>query len=333
MNAGFDAVGLGNAIVDALVRMDDEQVLAEFGLPRGQMTPVDDRRWNQVRARVADLGVDIQSGGSCANTIASMGLMGARVNYRGQVGDDDLGRLYMKSINDACGQHAITIAGGQSTGKCLSLISTQDGERTMLTDLGAAVHMDGLGDFDEDIRDAKVLHVTGYLMLGEPMASRCMEAVAVANQAEILVSVDVADPFVVNACRDALKHLIEEFADVVFLNAEEARTMCGTEPLEAAAQLAESVETVVVKLGHEGSVVCTGGQTHRIGIHPTEALDTTGAGDAYAAGFLYGMTRGWSPSSCGDLGSRIASLTVGQVGAVCRNRAAIVAAVRAAEQA
>jgi sugar/nucleoside kinase (ribokinase family) len=331
MEPRFDVVGLGNAIVDALVRLDDETVLSEFALHRGRMTPVDDTKWREVRARVSDLGVAIQSGGSCANTIAAMGLMGATVNYRGQVGGDALGELYMRSIEEACGRHAISVSEAQPTGKCLSLISTVDGERTMLTDLGAAVQMDGLGTFDEDIRDARILHVTGYLMLGEPMASRCMEAVAVANQAEILISVDVADPFVVNVAGNSLRHLVDEFANIVFLNAEEARAMCGISPLEAAKKLSETVDTVVVKLGKQGSVVCTNGETHRVGIHRTETVDTTGAGDAYAAGFLYGLIRGWSPARCGDLGARIASLTVGQVGAVCRDRAEVAQAVQMAE--
>jgi sugar/nucleoside kinase (ribokinase family) len=200
----------------------------------------------------------------------------------------------------------------------------------MLTDLGAAVNMDGLGSFDEDIRAAEVLHLTGYLMLGEPMASRCMEAVAVANQAEILVSVDIADPFVVGACGPGLRHLITEFADVVFMNAEEARALCDMPPVDAAESLTEDVETVVLKLGRDGSIVFHGGQRYTIGVHPTEALDTTGAGDAYAAGFLFGRIRGWSPQRSGDLGSRIASLTVGQVGAVCRDRDALAAAIQAA---
>ncbi len=333
MQTRYDAVGLGNAIVDALVRIDDEAVLGEYGFTRGQMTPVGDDRWQEVLARVEGHGVQMASGGSCANTLAAMGLMGSQVRYCGQVGADDFGRLYEKSMLDACGGHALQRTAQHATGKCLSLISTLDAERTMLTDLGAAVHLEGLGTFDEDIRESGILHVTGYLMLGEPMASRCMEAVAVANQAEILVSVDVADPFVVGACHDSLMHLVTEFADVVFLNAEEARAMCGGTPEDALEQLSEDVAHVVVKLGSEGSLVATGGQVHRIGIHRTEALDTTGAGDAYAAGYLYGLTHGWDPARSGDLGARIASLTVGQVGAVCRDRDALAAAVAAAERA
>jgi sugar/nucleoside kinase (ribokinase family) len=327
----FDAVGLGNAIVDALVRIDDESVLGEYGLARGQMTQVDDGRWQEVLKRVRRGEVTMASGGSCANTVVGMGLMGAAVRYCGQIGEDDLGALYEESLLDACGGHALQRTPAHATGKCLSLISTTDAERTMLTDLGAAVHLPGLGTFDEDIRKAGILHVTGYLMLGEPMASRCMEAVAIANQAEILVSVDVADPFVVGMCKDSLMHLVTEFADVVFLNSEEAIAMCGS--AEAALEeLSEDVAHVVVKLGARGSRIRTGGETYEIGVHTTQAIDTTGAGDAYAAGYLYGLSKGWDPARSGDLGSRVASLTVAQMGAVCRDRAALAAAVSAVER-
>ena len=139
--------------------------------------------------------------------------------------------------------------------------------------------------------------------------------------------------FVVGVCGDALKHLVTEFADVVFLNAEEAKAMCGGTPEDALMELSEDVAHVVVKLGAQGSLVRTGGKTYEVGIHRVEALDTTGAGDAYAAGYLYGLTRGWDPARAGDLGARVAALTVAQVGAVCRDRAALVAAVAAAERA
>ena len=322
----FEAVGLGNAIMDALVRVPDDSVISRFGFTRGQMTPVDDSKWQEVYEAVKAYGVEMASGGSCANTIASMGLMGANVSYAGRIGEDDLGRSYARSLNDACGDHALQATAEHPTGKCLSIIS-EDAERTMLTDLGASVTLPGLGDFDAQIRSAGILHVTGYLLLGEPMASRCMEAIAVANQEEILISIDLADPFVVNACKDDLLHIIEEFADVIFLNADEARALLGCEPEEAAQRLAEDVSHVIVKVGSHGSIVCHGGKVHRIGIHPTDAIDTTGAGDSYAAGYLYGLSQGWDPARSGDLGARVASLTVGQVGAVCRDRDALLAAV------
>jgi hypothetical protein len=157
-----------------------------------------------------------------------------------------------------------------------------------------------------------------------------MEAIAIANQEEIAISIDLADPFVVEACREPILHILEEFATIVFLNADEGRALLGTGPEEVAKALAEDVEHVIVKNGSKGSIVCHAGQTHRVGVHPTDAIDTTGAGDAYAAGYLYGLSQGWDPMRAGDLGSRIASLTVGQMGAVCRDREALAAAIQAA---
>tara|TARA_B100000575_G_C22836297_1_gene490555 strand:- start:227 stop:706 length:480 start_codon:yes stop_codon:yes gene_type:complete len=157
-----------------------------------------------------------------------------------------------------------------------------------------------------------------------------MEAIAIANQSEIHVSIDLADPFVVNATKDTLLHILEEFATVVFLNADEARALLGCGPKEAAVQLSEDIEHVVVKDGAKGSYVHHNGRLYTLGIHETDAVDSTGAGDAYAAGYLYGITQGWSAARCGDLGARIASLTVGQVGAVCRDVGALRAAVEAA---
>jgi len=252
------------------------------------------------------------------------------VSYAGRVGADSLGEAYEQSLMDACGQHALQSTEDHPTGKCLSLISS-DAERTMLTDLGASVTMPGLENFDEDIRNAGILHVTGYLLLGEPMASRCMEAIAIANQSEIHISIDLADPFVVHACRDSLLHILQEFATVVFLNADEAKALLGCGPREAAERLAEDVAHVIVKDGARGSFVRHGGAEYRIKAHPTTAIDTTGAGDAYAAGYLYGLSQGWSPDKAGDLGSRVASLTVAQVGAVCRDHEALKAAVTAAD--
>jgi len=326
-----DVAGLGNALVDALVVMDDREFLSAHGFTRGHMTPVDHARWQAVYRQVQDHGVEIQSGGSCANTVAALGLMGASSTYCGQVGDDQFGKLYAARMEEACGSVPLKWSKDHNTGKCLSIISAEDAERTMLTDLGAAVTMEGLGDYADVIRDSRVLHLTGYLLLGEPMASRAMEAVAVAAQEQIPVSLDVADPFVVGVTRDAMWELIEEFTDIVFCNEEEAKALCGVENAEdAIVALGEVCDTVVVKLGSKGAVVRTGGKDYRVGIHAVDARDTTGAGDAFAAGFLYGYVNGWDPARSADLGARVASATVGQVGAVVRDRAVLAAAVAAA---
>jgi len=327
-NQRLDVAGLGNALIDALVRVDDERILDTLDLKRGQMHPVDHETWQRAYDLVAPLGIEIQSGGSCANTVATLGLMGLQGSYCGQVGDDEYGTLYGNSLMECCGQHELSKSAAQPTGKCLSIISGVDAERTLLSDLGAAVTMSQLGDFREVIRSSRVLHITGYLLLGDPMRQRAFEAIHIANDSGVKVSLDVADPFVVGAVGSVMWDAIE-LADIVFCNEMEAMALCGGTPKDALSALSESVDTVVVKLGSRGSLISHMGQRYTVGIHPVSPVDTTGAGDAYAAGFLYGLLAGWSPDRAGDLGSRIAALTVGRLGAVVRDRVALAQAIRA----
>jgi hypothetical protein len=318
----YDAVGLGNAIMDALVRVDDS-VVEDLGLTRGQMHPVDHQKWHDVYARVHGFGVEVHSGGSCANTISALGLLGAKVLYCGQIGDDAFGKLYADSMTSVCGGHALRTSDTHVTGKCLSLISTRDGERTMLTDLGASVHLPGIGSFADRIRGARVLHLTGYLFLGGPMRDTAYEAADAAKAAGIPISLDIADPFVARTITKDVRDLLARYVDICFLNQEEAEVVTGLAPEAAVEELSSLCRTAVVKLGGRGSLVRQDGVTHRIPVFPVTVADTTGAGDAYAGGFLYGMLNGWPPERAGELASRIAALTVGQVGAVCRDRAAV----------
>ena len=329
--ARYDVAGLGNALVDALVRIDDDAVLTELGLTRGQMHPVDHDAWQVAYKRIQEFGVEIQSGGSCANTMATLGLLGSPVRYCGQVGDDQMGALYTARIQEACGGHALRVTDAVATGKCLSIISPGDAERTMVTDLGAAVQLASLGDFTDIIRESRVLHLTAYLLLGDPMLSRAREAVAAAKEAGRIISLDVADPFVVHVAREPMEEFIREHADIVFLNSDEASALGGGAPEAALAHIGEHVGTVVLKLGARGSLVKHDGKLYPALAYPTKAVDTTGAGDAYAAGFLYGYLRGWSPAKSAELAARVAALTVGQMGAVVRDAGALAGAVAACQ--
>lgn len=320
----WDVAGIGNALMDALVVADDAPaLLEELGLVRGTMTPVDHAAWQEAHDRLAARGVVYESGGSCANTIATLGRLGARAIYRGQVGDDALGRLYAERMTEACGSHDIQVFAGAATGKCLSIIDRADAERTMLTDLGASVHLSTLGGFGDTIRQAKVAHFTGYTLLDGPTQPMVFDAMRAARDAGTLVSLDAADPFVVHAIKDRLWHVLDAFVDIVFLNAEEARALTDQAPEHAAAVVAREarVRTVVVKLGSRGSIVLHDGAEHPIGIDRVDAVDTTGAGDAYAAGYLYGVVHGWAPSRAGRLAAAVAAETVTHVGAVVRDRA------------
>lgn len=322
----LDVAGLGNALVDALVRIEDDALLSELGLTRGLMHPVDHAAWHAAFERVQAFGVEIQSGGSCANTMATLGLLGARVCFAGQVGEDQMGHLYASRMTEACGTHALRYTHDHATGKCLAIISARDAERTMLTDLGAAVNLPELGDFVHVIEEARILHTEGYLLLGEPMRSHAFAAVAAAKAAGVKVSIDAADPFVVRAVGEPMVELLRQ-ADIVFLNAEEAAVLGGGSPEAAIASLSQDVPTVVVKLGARGSLIKHEGVLYPALAYPTSAVDTTGAGDAYAAGYLYGTLQGWDPTRSATLAARVASLTVSQVGAVYRDRAALAAAL------
>lgn len=319
----FEVAGLGNALVDALVQVDDDSILEELGLTKGTMHPVDHARWTEVYDRVKGHGVEIHPGGSCANTVATLAMLGSSSILCGQVGEDDFGRTYAGQMIDICGGHSIRFSPNGNTGKCLSIISTKDAERTLVTDLGAAVHLSGLKNFEERIRDSKLLHVTGYLFLGGPMAQVAWDAMDLAKELNIPISVDVADPFVVSAGRDEMWRALREYADIAFLNEEEAHALTGLRGNEAVEAVGEVVDIAIVKLGKLGSLIRTEGKTWRVGIHATEAVDTTGAGDTYAAGYLHGWLQGWDPQKAGDLGARLASLTVSQVGAVCRDGAEV----------
>lgn len=332
----WDVVGLGNAIMDALVVVDDaDALLDELGLIRGTMHLVDDTEWSVAYDRVKAAGVTLDAGGSCANTIATLGRLGAKALYRGQVGTDELGGVYVDRMIDACGVHALKSASGQPTGKCLSIVSGTDAERTMLTHLGTAGHLPDLDTFAEALRTAKVAHFTGYTMLDGPMWDVVQDAMRIARDAGTTVSLDVADPFVVNTIRDRLWHVTDAFADVIFLNAEEARALTDQAPEHAAETVAKEarVRTVVVKLGSRGSIVVHDGQRYEIGIRKVHAIDTTGAGDAYAGGFLYGMVHGWTPAASGALGASVAAATVAQIGATVKDREALGALVGEADSA
>lgn len=319
-------VGLGNALMDALYLMDSDLLLDKESLKKGTMHSVSNDEWQAVYNKIDSSKVDLKTGGSAANTIATLGYLGASATYCGQVGDDDFGKVYAEQLNEACGQHALHTVNGTPTGKCLSLISP-DSERTMLTDLGTAVNLETVAHTIPDIRTAKVLHLTGYLLLGDVTKERMFEAIKAARTAGVKVSLDVADPFVVSLTREEMLSIIKEHVDIVFLNKEEAKSLFDSTPQDAFKKLQQHVETVVVKLGKDGSMVARNGETVSTGIFPANAIDTTGAGDSYAAGFLYGYVNAFSMEQSAELGARVASACVSQLGAVVRDRVLLADAV------
>jgi sugar/nucleoside kinase (ribokinase family) len=330
----YDVAGLGNALMDALVVLDDDAIISELGLVRGTMHPYDHAGWQRVYEQVRTLGVVFDSGGSAANTCATVGRLGGRAIYCGQVGDDQMGQLYASLLERACGSHALRISSSDATGKCLSLISARDAERTMITDLGAAVRLPELGAYSGVLQRTRIAHFEGYTLLDGPMRQVVLEAMEVAHRAGARVSLDVSDPFVVVQVRDLLLTIAEQWLDVLFLNAEEARMLApGLEAEDACAHIAATfgVRTVALKRGAVGSIVSNDGELIHVDAVRVHAIDTTGAGDAYAGGYLFGLARGWPAAQCGKLASAVAALAVAQIGAVVKDAEKLHAAVRSIE--
>jgi hypothetical protein len=313
----YAVAGLGNALMDALIVMDSDDFLGTENLNKGIMHPVDHERWMGVYSKLDSSKVVLQTGGSCANTIAAMGLMGAKVSYCGHLGNDEFGSTYASQFVDACGEHSLILGEGH-TGKCLSLVS-QDAERTMLTDLGTSVMLPSIEHFKKVIAESQVLYSTGYLLLGDPMKSRLIEAAEFAKAQGVLIALDVADPFVVKAVTADMKDFIDKYCDLVFLNEEEAKAITGSdEATDAIEELKGMCDTIVVKLGKKGAVVYSKGEIAKTGVKLVKPIDTTGAGDSFAAGFLFGFTHGYSLEKSVQLATHIAAETIIQVGAVVR---------------
>lgn len=311
--------GLGNALVDACVRIPDDEVLGRHDLRRGTMHLVDHDRWETIYADVERHGAEIHPGGSCANAVVTAGILGAECDLCANVRQDRFGEIYAEKVAEAIGAHHVRLGDGTPTGKCLSLISAADAERTMITDLGCAMDLPPEALFRDSIARSDIFHFTGYLFTGGPIGAVADEAIAVARRNGTRASFDVADPWVIGAFKERLEP-IARAADVVFLNEEEARLWGGTEdPREAAGQLAAHVPIVALKLGAEGSVVFWDGRTVEVPAHPATCVDTTGAGDAYAGGFLFGLDRGLDPQRCARIASRMGAATVSRIGAVVRD--------------
>jgi len=321
----YDVAGLGNALMDALVVIDDDSVLDQLHLERGTTHMVDHQGWERAYNVVRQLKVTFDSGGSCANTIAMVGLLGGRAVFCGQVGEDQMGRMYGQALTRACGGHKLQTTRSIATGKCLSIISSSDAERTMITDLGAAIALNQIGDFEAALEQARIGHFEGYMLVDPTSRAMVLDAMRLTHASGGIVSLDVSDPFVVRTITEPLRQVLRERVDVVFLNAEEARALTGLDPEQAVDRVADDlgIQTVIVKIGRQGSLLRHRDQRLTVPARTVRAVDTTGAGDAYAGGFLFGLSQGWEPERCGALASAVAALTVSQIGAVVKDRIAL----------
>ncbi|MFZ5940464.1 MAG: adenosine kinase [Bacteroidota bacterium] len=303
-------LGIGNALVDIITKLDNEDLLKSFGLPKGSMTLVDMDTANYIQAETSGLTRQKASGGSAANAIHGLAHLGIPAGFIGKVGDDDLGRFFRKDmkVNKI---NPILFKSIHETGKALAMI-TPDSERTFATFLGAAVEL-SVEDLTSDVfYGYDYIFIEGYLVQNQPMLEK---AVRLARNNNLKVCLDLASYNVVHDNREFFLKIMAEYVDIVFANEEEIKSLTGKAPEEAILEAGILVDIAVVKLGAEGSMVYSNGKLHRIGVRPTNPVDTTGAGDLYAAGFLYGLIMEQDLEICGKIGSILAGKVIEGIGA------------------
>lgn len=309
----LDILGIGNAIVDVLAPTD-EAFITERNLPKGSMRLIDTTEAEALYAAMP-AGVE-SSGGSAGNTCAVAAALGAKVGFLGKVAADQLGEVFAHDIR-AVGVHFPTppLAGGAPTARCLILV-TPDGQRTMNTFLGACVTF-GEKDVDAaEVARAKVVYLEGYLF-DPPEAQAAFKAAArAAHAAGRKVAITLSDPFCVGRHRAAFRAFVKEEADILFANEAEILALYETDDFEAAAaQAAQEVEIAALTRSEHGSVILSGGARHQVAAQPTQVVDTTGAGDAYAAGFLAAWAKGLALPEAGRWGSIAAAEVISHYGA------------------
>jgi sugar/nucleoside kinase (ribokinase family) len=310
----LDVVGIGNAMVDVLSHAE-EGFLTRQNLVKGTMHLVDEPRARELYDAMGP-GVEM-SGGSAANTIVGVASFGGRAHYVGKVRDDQLGDVFGHDLRaTGVGYDTPRATEGPPTGRCLILV-TPDAQRTMSTFLGASVRL-GPADIDRGlITRARILYLEGYLFDPPEAQEAFRTAAAIAHAAGRKVSLTLSDPFCVGRHRKAFLDLVEHHVDILFANEAEIYALYEVDGFDAAlARVRGHCEIAALTRSAKGSVIVGGGQVHSVSAHPVDAVvDTTGAGDLYAAGVLYGLSQGLDLPTCGRLGSLAAAEVIAHVGA------------------
>jgi sugar/nucleoside kinase (ribokinase family) len=291
-------VGVGSALVDILAH-EENKFLEQVGARKGGMTLVDKKFIEETLTRTASEPV-IVPGGSACNTVVGVGRLGGRARFVGKSGQGGWGRLFQQDLLKQNVEPAL-FKSATPTGRVLSII-TPDAQRSMFTYLGASSELAAHELEDECFKSAAVVHIEGYLLFNPELI---LGAVKTARAAGAVISLDLASFTVVEDAGKLLDDIITGFVDIVIANEDEARAFTGFSDENLALRaLAEKADIAIVKIGHRGSLIAHDGRVVKIGaLGDGSALDTTGAGDLWAAGFLYGLVNGYSIEKCGQIGS------------------------------
>jgi len=303
-------IGLGNALVDIIVFIDKDELLEQLELPKGSMQLVDIARSGRIRKACEHLPQSFASGGSAANTIHAVARLGADASFIGKIGKDDYGILFREDL-EKHNIRPILFYSETHSGRAVALISP-DKERTFATHLGAAVELSSDDIKKEHFSGHSIFHIEGYTVQDHALLEKTL---MIARDQGMTISIDMASYNVVEENIEFLQYIVKEYVDIVFANEEEAKSFTGKNPEEALEEIAEMCRIAVVKVGKDGSMVKSGENVHRIPAIPAEVVDTNGAGDIYAAGFLYGYSQNWPLHKCAAAGGILAGKLIEITGA------------------
>ncbi len=303
-------IGLGNALVDIIAFIEDDALLKELELPKGSMQLVDFERSGRIRKACELMQQSFASGGSAANTIYGIARLGAETSFIGKIGEDDYGRIFSEDL-EKHNIKPILFKSETHSGRAVALISP-DKERTFATHLGAAIELSAEDISHEHFSGHDIFHIEGYIVQNHELLEK---AVKIAKELGMDISIDLASYNVVEENLEFLKYIIKDYVDIVFANEEEAKAFTGKGPEEALDELAGICKIAVVKTGKDGSMVKSGDKKYSIPAIEAKVVDTNGAGDIYAAGFLYGLSQEWPLEKCAMCGGILAGKIIEITGA------------------
>ena len=311
----YDLVGIGNALVDIEVRVDDK-FIKQNSLTKGGMTLSNEEGQKQILKELHNHAAKISSGGSAANTIHGVSVLGGRVYYLGRVANDLYGRHYTKDMQSCGVGFPVTGNGASTTGTCVVLVSP-DSERTMLTYLGASSSLNPDNIDATIVKGSGMVYIEGYLWTGEDTRNAALKLAEIAKKNKLPIAFTLSDAFVVNSFKNQLIDFIRRNVDILFCNDVEAIAMAEANNIQEAFEFLKGMtDTLFVTRGKNGSWVSSSiGEKVEVSVFPTKAVDTTGAGDLFAAGALYGIIKKHSLKESAIIGSYCASEVVSHMGA------------------
>lgn len=303
-------LGIGNALTDILAVLPDDSLLNKYHLPKGSMQWVDRETCDKIFGDLKEYGLQYVAGGSAANTITCTSIFGMPSAFIGKIGNDEVGALF-QSDQAQYGVKSTLLKGKDISGRAMVLITGTNAERTFADYMGATLEF-GPDDLKPEYFEGyDYFHIEGYLVQNQALIRRAVE---MAHAAGCIISIDMASYNVVESNNAFLHDIVDNYVDIVFANSSEAKAFTGLEPLEALDDISKHCDIAVVKIGEEGSMIKRGDEVYQIKPWPAKAVDATGAGDTYAAGFLYAHAQGMPLKVCGEIGSIIAAKVVEVVG-------------------